>query len=97
MARWYAVINSSTGQALSYGTEIADPLPAGTTAVVIDHQPGTDEQWDPATRSVVARAPVPDPLQPKRDRLAALRAKGWANLTLVERDEANALRFDLGL
>lgn len=32
----------------------------------------------------------------KTNRLSALRAKGWANLTLVERNEARALAFDLG-
>lgn len=38
----------------------------------------------------------PDPLRPKRERLAALRVKGWAALTLAEKEEARALRFDLG-
>lgn len=44
-------------------------------------------------------APLPPGIvddRTKRERLAALRAKGWASLTVIEQAEANALRFDLG-
>lgn len=50
---WYAVVDAQ-GEAVSFGTVLADPLPAGLEAVAIDHQPGEDERWDPDTRTVVA-------------------------------------------
>ena len=51
--QWYAVIDSATGEALSFGTTLADPLPAGTEAVAIDHQPGAGERWDAGKRAIV--------------------------------------------
>ena len=49
----------------------------------------------------VCKAPTKTPemlaLDRKATRLAALRTKGWTNLTAAERDEANGLRFDLGI
>lgn len=94
MAQWYAVIDKTNGRAVSFGTEVAQKLPAEMEAITIDHQPGAGERWDPAMRSVVATAP--DPLVARRARLAELRAKGWAALTLAEQDEARELAFDTG-
>lgn len=94
MDQWYAVIERASGRAVSFGTEIADPLPAALEAVPIDRQPGAGERWDAVTRTVVA---VPKTtIETKRDRLADLRAKGWANLALAEKDEARAIAFDIG-
>lgn len=56
--QWYAVIRKDTGEAVSFGTEVADPLPNGFIAVEIDHQPGEGERWDPKERAVV---PAPEP------------------------------------
>lgn len=50
----------------------------------------------PAQGHVCAATP-PDADQEKRDRLRALRTKGWAALTDPEKVEAQSLRFDLGL
>ena len=60
---WHLLYNSTTGQSVSIGTVIADPLPAGITAL-----PLTDEQgeglrngsliWDAATRTLI---PTPPP------------------------------------
>jgi hypothetical protein len=60
---WHLLYNTTTGQSVSIGTVIADPLPEGITA-----QPLTDEQgeglqngllkWDEETRSLV---PTPPP------------------------------------
>lgn len=66
--------------------EIRWNLPAGRALVEVD-----------AAHKCIAVPVPPDPLASKRARLAELRAKGWANLSAAERDEANALRFDLGL
>lgn len=88
---WYAVIKSATGEAVSFGTSVGDRLPAGLEVLVIDHQPGKRERWDETTRAVVSRPPT------NPERLADLRAKGWTNLTTAEKNEATALRFDLGI
>jgi hypothetical protein len=60
---WHLLYNTTTGQSVSIGTVIADPLPAGITA-----QPLTDEQgeglqngsliWDAASRTLI---PTPPP------------------------------------
>jgi hypothetical protein len=61
---WHLLYNTTTGQSVSIGTVIADPLPAGITA-----QPLTDEQgeglqngsliWDAASRTLI---PTPPPV-----------------------------------
>lgn len=56
----FAVINSATGEAVSFGSVVADPLPSGLEAIAIDHQPGTGERWDSDTRSVVSIPAPPD-------------------------------------
>lgn len=62
MAQWYAVVRRATGEAVSFGTDLAAPMPAGREAVPIDHQPGAAERWDAATRTVVPAIPATDPL-----------------------------------
>lgn len=52
--------------------------------------PGASE---PPTRPLSAAQQA---MVDKQTRLTALRAKGWVNLSAAERDEASALRFDLG-
>jgi hypothetical protein len=62
MNNWHLLYNSTTGESVSIGTVIADPLPAGITA-----QPLTDAegeglqngslQWDAASRSLIATPP----------------------------------------
>jgi len=55
MEKWFAVVVKADGEAVSFGTDLADPMPDGLEAIEIDHQPGPDELWDPATRTVVPR------------------------------------------
>jgi hypothetical protein len=94
MEQWYAVIDSRTGEALSFCTEVADPLPDGCAALPIDHQPGYGETWDRAKRAVVAGGRTTTEI--RRDRLAELRAKGWQARTPAENDELDGLARDLG-
>lgn len=56
--QWYA-IHDASGQLVSTGTVLADPLPAGLTALPIDGPPdfGRDE-WDPATLAFNRRPTV---------------------------------------
>ena len=60
MVEWYAVIHQNTGEAYSFGTVLADPMPAELVAVplsdadadALNHGRG---YWDAATRSVMMR------------------------------------------
>ena len=51
--KWFAVIDAS-GNAVSFGTVVADPLPDGLTAVEIEGQPDKGvRKWDAQTRTMV--------------------------------------------
>lgn len=69
------LIYDVTGRAVSIGTVVADPLPAGLTAVALADADaaalGTTRQWDASTRTVIDRNPeaMPPSLE---DRLAAV-------------------------
>ena len=85
MQNWHLLYNSATGQSVSIGTVIADPLPAGITA-----QPLTDEQgeglqngtliWDAASRSLI---PTPPPTQTAEEHLASVGLAGDRQPTLL--------------
>ena len=52
---WYAVVDKQTGEAVSFGTVLADELPAHLEAIEIAAQPskGDGTRWDSATRRIV--------------------------------------------
>ena len=63
MQNWHLLYNSTTGQSVSIGTVIADPLPAGITALPLTDAEGEGMQngsliWDAATRTL---RPTPPP------------------------------------
>lgn len=60
------VVHDPTGRAVSIGSTLADPLPAGLTAVAISDQDAVglfdgSRQWDATTRAVVARVDASPP------------------------------------
>jgi hypothetical protein len=60
---WHLLYNTATGQSVSIGTVIADPLPAGITALPLSDEQGEGLQngsliWDAASRSLI---PTPPP------------------------------------
>lgn len=76
--QWFVVIDDATGEALSFGTTVADELPAGRVAIGLPHDPA-GFSWDAAARELVPAgedadgdgapdAPV-DPLQSIQDTL----------------------------
>ena len=67
MERWYALVKKTPGEAVSFGTDTAEPLPPHLEAVAIDHQPARGERWDAASRTLQA---VPES-NPLRDEYAA--------------------------
>jgi hypothetical protein len=63
MQNWHILYNTTTGQSVSIGTVIADPLPAGITALPLTDKQGEGLQngtlkWDEETRTLV---PTPTP------------------------------------
>jgi len=63
MQNWHLLYNTTTGQSVSIGTVIADPLPEGITALPLTDAEGEGMQngsliWDAATRTLI---PTPPP------------------------------------
>jgi len=52
---WFALYNTASGQILSVGTVIADPLPAGVTLLQLAGQPSDNEMWDQVNKTFVVR------------------------------------------
>jgi len=62
MQNWHLLYNSTTGESVSIGTVIADPLPAGITALPLADEQGEGLQngsliWDAASRTLIATPP----------------------------------------
>ena len=62
MQNWHLLYNTATGASVSIGTVIADPLPAGITALPLTDEQGEGLQngslkWDEATRTLIATPP----------------------------------------
>jgi len=58
MQNWHLLYNTATGQSVSIGTVIADPLPEGITALPLSDEQGEGLQngllkWDEETRALV--------------------------------------------
>jgi hypothetical protein len=62
MQNWHLLYNTTTGQSVSIGTVIADPLPEGITALPLTDAEGEGLQngsliWDAASRTLIATPP----------------------------------------
>jgi hypothetical protein len=62
MQNWHLLYNTTTGESVSIGTVIADPLPAGITALPLTDEQGEGLQngtliWDAASRALIATPP----------------------------------------
>jgi hypothetical protein len=62
MQNWHLLYNTTTGQSVSIGTVIADPLPVGITALSLTDEQGEGLQngllkWDAASRTLIATPP----------------------------------------
>lgn len=55
--KWFAVVDRVTGEAVSFGTVLADPLPSHLEAIEVAQQPDGSVMWDARTRALVARPP----------------------------------------
>jgi len=63
MQNWHILYNTTTGESVSIGTVIADPLPEGITALPLTDEQGEGLQngsliWDAATRTLIPTPPL---------------------------------------
>jgi hypothetical protein len=85
MQNWHLLYNSTTGQIVSIGTVIANPLPAGITALALTDAEGEGLQngtliWDAASRTLI---PTPPPTQTAEEYLASVGLAGDRQPTLL--------------
>jgi hypothetical protein len=85
MSNWHLLYNSTTGESVSIGTVIADPLPAGITALPLTDEQGEGLQngsliWDAATRTLI---PTPPPAVTAEEHLRSVGLAGDRQPTLL--------------
>jgi hypothetical protein len=85
MNNWNILYNTVTGQSVSIGTVIANPLPAGITALPLTDEQGEGLQngsliWDAATRTLI---PTPPPTQTAEEHLKSVGLGGERQPTLL--------------
>jgi hypothetical protein len=92
MQNWHLLYNSTTGESVSIGTVIADPLPEGITALPLTDEQGEGLQngtliWDAARRTLIPTPP------------AAVTAAQWVeqHLTSTQLHALSDLRLSLVL
>ena len=82
---WHLLYNTTTGQSVSIGTVIADPLPEGITALPLTDEQGEGLQngsliWDAATRTLI---PTPPPSMSAADWVDAQQFSGNRTTTML--------------
>jgi hypothetical protein len=85
MQNWHLLYNTTTGQSVSIGTVIADPLPAGITALPLTDEQGEGLQngsliWDAASRTLI---PTPPPAMLAEEFLESVGLGGNRQPTLL--------------
>ena len=85
MNNWNILYNTASGQSVSIGTVIANPLPAGITALPLTDEQGEGLQngsliWDAATRTLI---PTPPPSVTAEEHLESVGLGGSRQPTLL--------------
>jgi hypothetical protein len=85
MSNWHLLYNSTTGESVSIGTVIADPLLAGITALPLTDAEGEGLQngtliWDAASRTLI---PTPPPAVTAEEHLRSVGLGGDRQPTLL--------------
>jgi hypothetical protein len=93
MQNWHLLYNTTTGASVSIGTVIADPLPAGITALPLSDEQGEGLQngtlkWDEATLTLV---PTPPPAVTAEEWLESVGLGGNRQPTLLYLRQAGAV------
>ena len=94
---WHLLYNTTTGQSVSIGTVIADPLPAGITALPLSDAEGEGLQngslkWDEETRTLI---PTPPPAVTAEEHLESVGLGGNRQPTLLYLRQAGAVSAKL--
>ena len=97
MQNWHLLYNDTTGASVSIGTVIADPLPAGITALPLTDEQGEGLQngslkWDEQTRTLV---PTPPPAKTAEEWLDSVGLGGNRQPTLLYLRQAGAVSAKL--
>jgi hypothetical protein len=97
MQHWHLLYNTTTGQSVSIGTVIADPLPEGITALPLTDEQGEGLQngtliWDAASRTLI---PTPPPSVTAEQHLDAVGLGGNRQPTLLYLRQAGAVSAKL--
>jgi hypothetical protein len=97
MQNWHLLYNTTTGESVSIGTVIADPLPEGITALPLTDEQGEGLQngmlvWDAATRTLI---PTPPPAVTAEEHLDAVGLGGNRQPTLLYLRQAGAVSAKL--
>jgi hypothetical protein len=97
MQNWHLLYNTTTGASVSIGTVIADPLPAGITALPLSDEQGAGLQngslkWDEATRTLIA---TPPPAMLAEEYLESVGLGGNRQPTLLYLRQAGAVSAKL--
>jgi hypothetical protein len=85
MQNWHLLYNTTTGESVSIGTVIADPLPEGITALPLTDAEGEGLQngsliWDAASRTLI---PTPPPTVTAEEHLRSVGLAGDRQPTLL--------------
>jgi hypothetical protein len=85
MENWNLVYETATGQAVSLGTVLANPLPAHLSAITLTEEESTHLLdgtlvWDPSTLSLI---PAPRPFQTALEHLQSVGLGGDYQPTLI--------------
>jgi hypothetical protein len=97
MQNWHLLYNTTTGESVSIGTVIADPLPEGITALPLTDEQGEGLQngsliWDAASRTLI---PTPPPAMLAEEHLDAVGLGGNRQPTLLYLRQAGAVSAKL--
>jgi hypothetical protein len=97
MQNWHLLYNTESGQSVSIGTVIADPLPEGITALPLTDEQGEGLQngsliWDAASRTLI---PTPPPSVTAEEHLDAVGLGGNRQPTLLYLRQAGAVSAKL--
>jgi hypothetical protein len=97
MNNWHLLYNTESGQSVSIGTVIADPLPEGITALPLTDEQGEGLQngsliWDAATRTLI---PTPPPSMLAEEFLESVGLGGNRQPTLLYLRQAGAVSAKL--
>jgi hypothetical protein len=97
MKNWHLLYNTTTGQSVSIGTVIADPLPEHLTALPLTDEQGEGLQngsliWDAASRTLI---PTPPPSVTAEEHLNAVGLGGNRQPTLLYLRQAGAVSAKL--